>query len=170
MKISSVLIILATLLLTTCRKEPGRLVPEEYSGWKSTTDAELNYPIPGHEEHYRKIFINSTGEMVSTEIRGDGLYYEYPDETMIIKEVYNNLILDADDRPVQLTVMIKDPEHPQSWGGWIWMAVDFETRNEQIISYEFCYDCHRNANENHPYGDGNPNAEFRDYVFFPYKK
>ncbi len=30
----------------------------------------------------------------------------------------------------------------------------------------FCITCHANANEKHPYGDKNPNEEFRDYVYF----
>ena len=30
----------------------------------------------------------------------------------------------------------------------------------------FCITCHSNANEKHPYGDGNANEEFRDYVYF----
>jgi hypothetical protein len=47
---------------------------------------------------------------------------------------------------------------------------DTASGQEKVIDYEFCYDCHANANEPHPYGDRNPHGEFRDYVFFPYQE
>jgi len=42
------------------------------------------------------------------------------------------------------------------------------TAKETVITEEFCITCHGNANESHPYGDKNPNNEYRDYLFFPY--
>ena len=75
--------------------------------------------------------------------------------------------VDPDKEPFQLTIMIKDREHPSARGGWIWLVKDTRTGEEKIIDIEFCITCHANANEPHPYGDMNKNAEFRDYVFFP---
>jgi hypothetical protein len=62
------------------------------------------------------------------------------------------------------------PEDPHSRGGWLWVAKAVGSGEETIIDWEFCFDCHANANEPHPYDDGNPGKEFRDHVFFPYCK
>ena len=52
-------------------------------------------------------------------------------------------------------------------GGWVWVAKNPATGEERIIDYEFCFDCHSDANEPHPYGDKNPQGGHRDYVFLP---
>ena len=146
-----------------------KIIPEDYASWARTTQLELNYPIPGHMEHYRRIYINEKGKGVTTEIRKDRLYYEYPKGTIIVKEVFPTLTPAADEKPMALTVMVKDPDNPESRGGWVWVAKNMQTAVETVFNYEFCFDCHTNANEVHPYGDKNPNNEFRDYVYFPYK-
>jgi hypothetical protein len=153
-----------------CSREEPALVPPVYSGWKSTTDQELNYPIPGHEEHYRRIYINAAGEGVNIEDRGGRTYHNYPNGTVIIKDIFKTLDPLPGEAPSGQTVMLKSPGHPQARGGWLWIVKDMQSGQETIIDYEFCFDCHANANEEHPYGDGNPNNEFRDYVFFPFKK
>ncbi len=154
-----------------CRKKETAqlLVPEHYTDWAITAD-HLNYPIPGHESHYRRIFINPTGEKVTTEKKNGRLFYTYPKGTVIIKEIYPTLTPAKDTKPISLSVMIKDPENPKARDGWVWIIKDLKKNTEKIIDYEFCFDCHTNANEPHPYGDGNPQGDFRDYVFFPYKK
>lgn len=150
------------LLLSGCsnrKNEP--LVPDDYGGWKETTDIELNYPIPGHENNYRKIFINDIG------LKRTGPPHDYPDGTIIIKEIYEGFDYNAGRKPMMLTVMIKDRENPLARGGWLWIVKDSATKEENILTQEFCITCHGNANEEHPYGDLNMNNEFRDYVFFP---
>ena len=159
------------LFLSGCKKEETArlIVPDNYSNWAITAD-NLNYPIPGHEKHFRRVFINPVGEKVTTEKKNGRLFYNYPKGTIIIKEIYPSLKPKPETKPISLSVMIKDPDNPKSRDGWIWIVKDLKKNTEKIIDYEFCYDCHTNANEPHPYGDGNPNGDFRDDVFFPYKK
>ena len=85
-----------------------------------------------------------------------------------MKEIYDDLIPpEKEEEPVSLTVMIKNSQHPKSQRGWIWIVKNLQTREERVIEYQFCFDCHANANEPHPYGDKNPTGSDRDYVFFP---
>jgi hypothetical protein len=65
------------------------------------------------------------------------------------------------DYPFQITAMVKAPDDPQSRGGWIWVAQDVDSGEQTIVDWEFRFDCHANANEPHPYGDGNTADEFR---------
>ncbi len=166
--------LLALLLLAAnligCRKQEAPLVPAVYSDWKGTTDEELDYPIPGHEEHYRRIYINAIGEGVGIEERDGRVYHTYPNGTVIIKDIFMTLDPLPGETPAKQTVMVKAPNHDQERGGWVWVVKDVPTGQETIIDYEFCFDCHANANEQHPYGDGNPDNEYRDYVFFPYRQ
>ncbi len=154
-------------LLVSCNKKDKVLVPEDYKNWTVTVD-NLNYPIPGHENHGRKIYVNDVGKRVTARNKNGRVYYSYPKGTIIVKEIYPRLKVNRGDKPISLTVMIKDPDNPLSRGGWLWVVKDMKTRKERIIDYEFCVDCHSNANETHPYGDKNPGNDFRDFVFFPY--
>lgn len=156
------------LLMLSCEREQAKLVPDEYSAWESPTDVELNYPIPGHVEQYRRIFINPVGTKVVAEERQNRIHHVYPDGTIIIKDIYATLIPAPDEKPIKQTVMIKAPNHPKSRGGWLWIVKDMKTSAETVIANEFCFDCHANANEEHPYGDKNSKGEHRDYVYFPY--
>ena len=47
------IVLLSLTFLCSCRKQEGNLVPDDYTSWESTTDVELDYPIPGHVEQYR---------------------------------------------------------------------------------------------------------------------
>lgn len=154
--------------LAACRlNRQSDLVPAEYRSWQQTTNVLLNYPVPGHESHFRKIFINPVGLNVRNAKKNQRVFYDFPEGTIIVKEVYDGLEPPAaDELPMILTVMIKQPAHPQSRGGWIWVVKNIKTQEEQIIDYELCADCHANANEKHPYGDQNPANDFRDYTFF----
>ena len=170
-KIGTILPVVAAVLvffLLSCDKKQTKLVPDEYSAWESPTDTELNYPIPGHVEQYRRIFINPTGTKVGKEVRQNRIHHSYPDGTIIIKDIYATLTPAPDENPIKQTVMIKAPNHPKSRGGWLWIVKDVKTSAETVIDYEFCFDCHANANEEHPYGDKNRKGEYREYVFFPY--
>lgn len=166
-----VLVAFSFILLSGCQKKDKqvKLVPKNYKNWAMTA-TNLNYPIPGHENHYRQIFINKKGEEVKLEKKNGRLYYNYPKGTIIIKEIYPTLNPAKDAKPISLSVMIKDPENPLSRDGWVWVVKTVKTGEEKIIDYEFCFDCHANANEPHQYSDGNPDNDFRDYVFFPYRK
>jgi hypothetical protein len=156
----------------SCGKEKTEwLVPEDYSGWKKLTETELNYFIPGHESHYRIPYINEIGEDVdiATDLEGKK-QYNYKKGTIIIKEIYPTLQLREGDKPVMLTVMIKDPDHPNAQGGWIWIVKQIDTNKEVQFKSDMCVNCHAGANGRHPYSDKNPDEEFRDYVFYPYRK
>ncbi len=148
------------------REEP--FLPVDYSDWKRTTDIELDYPIPGHENRYRRIFINNVGEGLTIRQGELGAVHAYPEGTVILKEVFSTLRPGADERPVQLTAMIKRPEDSRSRGGWIWVVLNTESGEQTVFANELCVTCHANANEGHPYGDRNEENEFRDFVFFPY--
>jgi hypothetical protein len=163
---------LATLaaLLSCARPAPRSLVPADYASWELTTKVPLDYPVPGHENHHRRIFMNEIGEDVRIAKRQGRVVHDYPAGTVIVKEVYAGLQLQPGETPFQLLAMVKKPNDPLARGGWLWVMRDVASGQERIIDYEFCYDCHSNANEPHPYGDKNPGGEFRDYVFFPYRK
>jgi hypothetical protein len=167
-------IVLISLLITffcCCAPEAKKyLIPENYASWKRTTNVELNYPIPGHLEHYRKIYINEIGEKVEVTVVDGKKHYNYPTGTIIVKEVYPALEYKEGDKPGMLTIMIKDPSHPQARGGWLWIVQDLKNPlNEYtVFTSDFCIDCHTDANRTHSLGPGNPDEEFRDYVFFPY--
>jgi len=159
--------------LVSCQKEEqGARVPDasEYRRWEQPIQRVLDYPIPGHEDNRRRIFINSRGTEARIERRENRVYWEYPEGTVIVKEIIAGLQGQDTDYPFQVTAMIKAPEEPQARGGWIWVAKAVDSGEETIVDWEFCFDCHANANEPHPYGDGNPADEFRDYVFHPYRR
>lgn len=158
------------IVLSACQHQKPPMAPpaEEYRTWNLTTTIELNYPVPGHLEHFRKIYINAVGYGVQPIEEGDQRTYNYPEGTIIVKEVYTDLSApQPGEEPIMLDVMIKAPQHPAAQRGWLWVLKNMETREESLIDHKFCCDCHANANEPHPYGDQNPTGSNRDYVFFP---
>jgi hypothetical protein len=159
--------------LASCQKdEQGPVLPDasEYRTWDQPIQRILDYPIPGHEDNRRRMFINARGTEVRIERRENRVYWSYPEGTVIVKEIIAGLQGQDTDYPFQITAMIKAPEDPRSRGGWLWVAKALDSGEQTVIDWEFCFDCHANANEPHPYGDQNPADEFRDYVFFPYRK
>ena len=165
--------IVILLFLFSCSKDTSeKLVPDDYSGWKRLTETELDYFIPGHESHYRIPYINTIGEDVEIRTDQEGKkYYKYKKGTIIIKEIYPALQLRDGDKPVMLTVMVKDPDHPKAQGGWVWVVKQLENNNKEVqFKSDMCVNCHAGANGIHPYDDGNPDEEFRDYVFYPWRK
>jgi hypothetical protein len=174
MKKGSYLIITIILLVFSfsCIKEKIEiLVPQDYSGWKRLTDTELDYFVPGHESHYRIPYINPIGEDVEITRDSEGKNsYRYKEGSIIIKEIYPTLQLRDGDEPVMLTVMVKKPDHPNAQGGWVWVVKDLKTNSETQFKSDMCVNCHAGANGAHPYDDKNPSSEFRDYVFYPWRK
>ena len=167
-----VLVLFCVVLLSCQKAERGAQIPDasEYSRWEQPIRETLDYPIPGHEDNRRRIFINPQGTEVRIERRENRVYWDYPVGTIIVKEIITGLQGSETDYPFQITAMVKAAEDPQSRGGWIWVAKDVDSGEQTIVDWEFCFDCHANANEPHPYGDGNTADEFRDYVFHPYRE
>lgn len=167
-KIRGVLAVLAVFTgFTGCTEKAEELhVPDNYSSWRRVNDVELDYPIPGHESNYRIIYMNDIGFEAETVKAGGKEELHYPAGTIIAKAVYEGLNPEPGADPVMVTAMIKNPDHPNARGGWVWTVKNLGTGEEQIIEGQFCFTCHSAANESHPYADGNPREEFRDYVFF----
>lgn len=167
MKKSFLAMSLLLLFFSCTAQKQDYAIKEDYRNWKRTTDIELDYPIPGHGSAYRRIYINPVGEAVSIEKKKNNWEaFTYPEGTVIVKEIFNKKPA-GDEKPDALTVMIKAPEDPNSKDGWVWLI----QRGDEVtvITDPFCVTCHENANETHPYGDGNPGGVFRDFVFFPYR-
>jgi hypothetical protein len=161
-------VLLTLPFLASCsKKEPLLLRVSEYRSWTKTVPDILSYPIPGHEDKYRRIFISPEGITPRIETQGGRRHYQYPLDTQIIKEILPPN-WNGSDPPLMLTAMVKRPQDPRARGGWLWIVYSPGTAKETVITEEFCITCHGNANESHPYGDKNPNNEFRDYLFFPY--
>lgn len=151
--------------LISCAEEERDYIPDDYASWQRLNRKELDYPIPGHESHYRIIYINETGKKLSINSENGKDNYSFPDGTIIVKEIYPSL-QKSEEEPIQLTAMIKDSDHPEARGGWIWVIENLGEDKQIVFTNEFCITCHANANEQHPYVDQNPREEFRDYVFF----
>ena len=154
------------LLGASCAKEPREpLIPLDYASWEKTTDVVLDYPIPGHEDRYRVIYINGRGSGASRQQGGTGRI-DFPTGTIIAKEIYNVSKPGSGDKPVMVTAMVKAPDDPQASAGWLWLVKDLSSGVENVYTGDFCVRCHANANEKHPYDSKNPEGLFSDYVFF----
>ncbi len=140
--------------------------PPDYPTWAKTTSIVLDYPIPGHENRLRLPRMNALGFTAKPARTGGRLVWDFPEDTVIVKEVYAKAKPAPGDKPIQLTIMAKDPKDPRAQGGWLWITKDLPDGKETVFEGNFCVTCHANANEKHPYGDGNPNEDFRDYVYF----
>jgi hypothetical protein len=162
---------LACALCTCAAAGAAPLLPADWSKWMRTTDAALNYRIPGHEDHYRIPYINPVGTAVTTTVKDGKVTWDYPKGTIIVKESYQSLLPPVPgEKPLRLYAMIKDPKNPRARGGWVWVLRDVATKKETVFDSPLCIDCHGYANGPHQYGDRNPGAEFRDFVFFPWRK
>jgi hypothetical protein len=157
------------LILAAAAATATPLLPADYTRWQKTTAAVLDFPIPGHLDNFRVIYINTTGTTVQPASVSGKVRWEYPKGTIILKEVFAGLQTPASDaKPLRLYAMIKDPGNPKAKGGWLWVVKDVATKKETVYDSAFCIDCHSYANTKHPYGDKNPNAEFRDGVYYPW--
>ena len=158
------------LFLASCAQQEREkeYVPEDYAQWERTTDTRLDFPVPGHGSGLRKIYIDPTGQTVEPP-EGSDEAWQYPDGTIIVKEIYPSPEPSDGVAPDSLAVMVKSPQDPRSRGGWLWITTEPGSDEERIFTEQFCVTCHSNANEEHPYGDGNPGEEYRDFVYYPYR-
>lgn len=161
-------LLLAALVLASCtQRTASNFIPDDYRAWKSTTDEVLDYPIPGHDlPGLRKIFINDKGYDYGKVLDAGARLVDFPDGTLIVKEVYGTRDPAPGQEPVMLTAMYKDESHPMERGGWVWILKTAASNAEVILDEEFCFTCHNNANEAFPYGAGNPEGRYQDFVFF----
>ena len=89
----------------------------DYPTWRKTTDIVLDYPIPGHMDRLRIPRMNAIGfSVVPTRVEGK-FHWDFPENTVIVKEVYATPKPAPGEGPVQLTIMVKAPEDPRSQGG-----------------------------------------------------
>lgn len=158
--------LLAAFFVASCAA-PVRpaLVPEGYRTWRTTTDVRLDYPIPGHEDRFRVIHMNDKG-FSFTRAGGPAGRVDFPEGTIIAKDIFPTSNPGPTDLPVMVTAMVKASSDPDARGGWLWVVKDLSTGMESIQKGDFCVRCHANANEVHPYGSKNPGGAFSDYVFF----
>ena len=150
----------------TSPKKAAAYSTPDYLSWARTTDIVLNYPIPGHQDRLRIPRMNAVGFSTQPSVDSGKRRWDFPAGTVIVKEVYAAPKPTAAEKPIQLTIMVKAPKDPHSQGGWLWITRNLPGGAESVFMGNFCITCHANANEKHPYGDGNPTEEFRDYVFF----
>jgi hypothetical protein len=161
-----VLALLAVLLGACAKKVDTVYATSDFRLWRKTTETVLDYPIPGHMDRLRIPRMNATGfSVVPTRVDGK-LHWDFPENTVIVKEVYATPKPTPGEGAIQLTIMVKAPKDPRSQGGWLWLTRDLPYGKEQVFMGNFCVTCHANANEGHPYFDKNKNLEFRDYVYF----
>jgi len=139
---------------------------DDYHSWQRTTNVVLDYPIPGHQNRFRIPRMNAIGFSAQPTMANGKRTWNFPEGTVIVKEVYATTKPALGEKPIQLTIMVKASKDPHSQGGWLWITRDLPDGREAVFMGNFCITCHANANEKHPYGDGNPNEEFRDYVYF----
>jgi hypothetical protein len=164
----TVLIIILLAAATTAIAAPP-LLPANYAAWDRPTTITLNFAIPGHLDNHRVIYLNKIGTTVQPASVSGKVRWDYPKGTIILKEAYAGLLAPAKDaKPIRLYGMVKDPGNPKAKGGWLWVVKDVATKKETIYDSAFCIDCHSYANAKHQYGDKNPNAEFRDGVYYPW--
>lgn len=113
-------------------------------------------------------YINAAGERPRTSIRGGVVAWDYPPGTVIVKAGFlGSSAPGRGETPSKLYAMIKKPADPLARGGWVWVVSS--AGKESVMDAAYCVDCHGYANQPNPYGDKNPGAEFRDYVYLPYR-
>lgn len=160
------LLVGAVALLSSCAEEPIEYLDVDYEDWERTVDRDLTEVVPGHGGGLRRIYINRVGTDAAPNESGA---IRYPEGTVIVKEIFTTSEPEPTEDPAAIVGMVKAPESPESRGGWVWILRDVATGEEEIFAEEYCITCHGNANESHPYGDGNPSEVFRDFVFYPYR-
>lgn len=160
---------LCLFLLTGCGGKDSKgtafTVPD-YSSWSEPAGTTLDYPVPGHGDTLRKIFVNEIAAGVRKETDDKGrARYIFPDDSIFIKEVYQT----EEDIAVgkkALTIMVKASENTASQDGWLYyMQKHGETATR--IDGNMCIGCHEAANDRHIYFDRNSERAFRDYIFIP---
>ncbi|MBN2738601.1 MAG: cytochrome P460 family protein [Spirochaetales bacterium] len=163
------LLIFLLSLLYSCDSKLENLIPDNHEKWPLFTHDKLDYFIPGHENNYRISYINEIGAKYKPQKKdNDQFLYNYPEGTIILKEIYPSNTYQPGDIPEYYTVMIKKPGHPHAQGDWVWLVKNHESKEETIFHSDMCVNCHEGANTQHPYGDKNLGKDFRDYTFFTF--
>lgn len=161
-------LVVTVLAATACSPSaPKSRVPGDWTTWRKSVDRILNYTIPGHGDKARVIYVNALGWEYAGRAGSGRL--EFPEGTVVVKEIYASGNPAPGEKPVTLDVMVKAPGDPDSRGGWLWLVKDLASGKETVMTSTFCQTCHANANSPHPYGDKNPEGAFRDYLYFPPK-
>ncbi len=159
-------ILAALAVLSACGPAaPKSRVPSDWTSWRKPVDRVLNYTIPGHGDKARVIYVNAPGWEYAGRAGSGRL--EFPEGTVVVKEIYASGSPAPGEKPVTLDVMVKAPGDPDARGGWLWVVKDMASGKETVITTNFCQACHANANSSHPYGDRNPGGAFRDFLYFP---
>lgn len=158
------------LLAGTCSPKTAQGIPDTagYEGWEKTTEEALDFPIPGHLNHFRRIYINDLGAAYRRTAAAQGLAdLDYPDGTLVVKEIYGGLDEpEPGEKPISLDIMEKRRGAADALGGWRWIVVDTVQGTARVMTGDFCFTCHKGANERHPYGDKNPEGRRRDFLFY----
>jgi hypothetical protein len=156
----------AAAMVLSCTRQGGELVPTDYDVWARSTERELDYPVPGHLDNYRIIYVNDKGRQYTVQAEEGHSVTTFPPGAMFVKEVYTGMGRPAEGTaPAMLTVMLKAPDDPRSQRGWLFVVKDPSTGTETVMKPAFCADCHAAASDPHGYGAGNPNGEPRDGVY-----
>jgi hypothetical protein len=167
LRAGSLAVLAAALGLIACKgKAPVVYATPDYPTWQRTTNEILDYPIPGHQDRLRVPRMNEIGFRAQPTVENGKRHWSFPEGTVIVKEVFRTPKPAAGEGPIQLTIMAKASKDPRAQGGWLWITRDLPGGTDAVFMGNYCITCHANANEKHPYGDGNPNEEFRDYVYF----
>ncbi len=165
---------LTMLVLGSCESEPPVFLDDDFTAWTQLNADSITATIPGHGSGVRNIFINDTGTGVTATRSAARTIWDYPEGTVIVKTV---AAPGASQSPSETTIllgMVKNADHPDNQGGWIWLTRNPRTGEEMIFDSEYCVTCHVDANERRtathliPTGVPNPDREFRDFVFHPY--
>jgi hypothetical protein len=137
---------------------------KNYRNWKKPVSEVLTNTVPGHGDRARVIYANDKAYQVTKEKMQDGrLRYDYPDGTVIIKEIYAS-VDDVNKASPQLTIMVKRRTSEKAANGWLYY-VQPPNGEVMLVGNKLCTGCHDAANEPHPYFDKNASENFRDYIF-----
>lgn len=166
-KLPLVILLLTIPILFSCEKgESGYIdpIPPNYKDWEKPVGL-LEYPVPGHGESRRLIYVNRIALTGGIRQGADGRKFViYPKGTIIIKEVYRKTENGYAKKP-QLTIMVKDPGNEAARYGWLYYVKNADQASVTLVENKLCEGCHDAANERHPYFDQNKEGMFRDYVF-----
>ncbi|NCN05155.1 MAG: cytochrome P460 family protein [Spirochaetales bacterium] len=156
-----------SLGIVSCQQDSETLVPSDYSQWKMTSSELLNFPIPGHGNGERLIYMNDLGISYLDRVSNlESADLGFPPGTLLVKEIFASPNPSVDDEPRMITAMYKDPDHPFQRGGWVWIIKNGPNAQESYLDEEFCFTCHNSANQAFPYGQQNLAGRFQDFVFY----
>ena len=146
------------------------LIPQGWGSWERVGVTGTPTPIPGHEEPFRASYVNPVGETARPTVEGGVTKTLYPPGSVIVKAGFRGSVAPGPaETPAKLYAMVKRPDDPRARGGWVWVVRNGNDPREIVVDAPYCVDCHGYANAPNPYGDKNPNREYRDYVFLPYR-